>query len=176
MTLEAFERLDKSRHDRSKFACGTPELDRYLKQQANQDQKNGYAATYIFRVASESDEILAYYTLSSGSVKLADFSELERKQLKLPRYEMVPAILLGRFAVHSDFQGHGFGQKALANALRRAYNVSLEVASAFIIIDAKTETARDWYVNRSGFEFKAFENEPMRVYLPMKTLSKLYGE
>ena len=101
----SFEILDRSRR-RASFACGEIALDRYLKEQAGQDLKR-YCASVVVAVERGKSEVLGYYTLSANSVPLNLLPAAV--QLKLPRYDEVPAVLLGRLAVASSMQGKGLG-------------------------------------------------------------------
>lgn len=58
---------------------------------------------------------------------------------KLPRYPTVPAVRMGRLAVHLAFKGQGLGGALLADALVRA--ASSEIAAYALTVDAKDEQA-----------------------------------
>jgi hypothetical protein len=47
-------------HDRSAFSCGSPALDRYLREQASQDVKRLMASCFVV-VETETNEIAGYY-------------------------------------------------------------------------------------------------------------------
>jgi hypothetical protein len=105
--------------------------------------------------------IAGFYTLSAASVVLSDFPpEFVRR---LPRYQSVPAILVGRLARDSSFPG--LGETLLWNALQRAWKCSLDVAAAAVVVDAKDDNARDFYL-RHGFA--PLTNAPQRLFLPIK--------
>lgn len=98
------EPLSKSTK-KAKFDCGIEVLNRYLKQQANQDKRK-YVATPFVAVEKKHQEIIGYYTLSATSLKLQDLpSSLVRK---LPKYPVLPAILLGRLAINNNYQKYSF--------------------------------------------------------------------
>ena len=59
------------------------------------------------------------------------------------------------------------------HALRRALTTSREVASLAVIVDAIDERARAFYEH---FEFLAFPDQPRRLFLPMATVARLFGE
>ncbi len=108
-----------------------------------------------------------YYTLSATGVKLAEFpAEITRK---LPRYPLIPATLLGRLAVDQNYQGRGYGRFLLADALFRA--VRSEIASFAVIVDAKNETARQFYERES---FLPLPDQPLKLFRPMADLAKLF--
>jgi len=153
-------------HDRDNFACGAPALDRYLRQQASQDVRSGVAAAFVLTPGGGT--IAGCYTLSSSAVHLAKLPQAET--WKLPRYEFVPATLLGRLAVHEGFRGQKLGGVLLLDALKRAHSAAKEVASWAVIVDAKDESAKTFYEH---FEFKQVVGEPYKLFLPMKRIDPL---
>jgi GNAT superfamily N-acetyltransferase len=154
------------RHNRDAFSCGVPALDRYLKKQASQDVSKYVAATFV--ITPDGATIAGFYSLSSHSVSLADLPEEIGK--KLPRYPEVPATLLGRLAVSSEFQGHGVGKLLLADALRRVLATSVIVASAVVVVDAKDEALLKFYIHHG---FTPLASTPNRLIYPVKTIAAL---
>jgi hypothetical protein len=62
--------------------------------------------------------VVGYYTLTATSIALNALSPQIVK--KLPRYPVMPAVLLGRLAVSRNYhQGQGLGGVLLADALKR---------------------------------------------------------
>ena len=104
---------------RAAFSCGVESLDLYLKQQANQDAKKGVALPFVLLSANR-ERIAGYYTLASYGIRSDDLPPDLVKQLRLPRYEMIGATLLGRLARDITFKGQGVGEVLLADALKRA--------------------------------------------------------
>jgi GNAT superfamily N-acetyltransferase len=156
--------LLSSAHDRKSFSCGVPPLDAYFQRQAGQDARNNVATTFVLMEKS-SNRIAGFFTLSALSVKLADLPA--EAASKLPRYEDVPACLVGRLAVAESFQGQGIGQRLMRAACGRALAASETVAAWGVIVDAKDERAKAFY---ERFGFKPFPNRPNRLYLTIKTL------
>lgn len=104
-----------SHHDRSVFTCGVEALDGYLRRQAGQDARKHIAATFVL-VEMDRPAVLGFYTLSATSLRLTDLSDPIAK--KLPRYPLVPSILLGRLAVDRTQRGKGYGELLLIDACR----------------------------------------------------------
>jgi predicted GNAT family N-acyltransferase len=84
----------------------------------------------------------------------------------------VPATLLGRLAIDSRYQGSGYGELLIIDALRRALQAATEVASYAVVVDAIDERARSFYVQ---YEFCAFPDRRLRLFLPMKTIADLFS-
>lgn len=155
-----------SQHDRSSFNCGVEPLDRYFRTQAGQDARKNMAAPFVLVLPAGA--IGGYYTLSSTAMKLTDLpAETIRR---LPRYPLVPAILLGRLAVDLRYRGKGYGRFLLADALLRA--VRSEIASFAVVVEAKDEAARRFYERES---FLPLPETPMQLFRPMADITKLFA-
>lgn len=159
--------LDKGTHQREQFDCGVESLNHYLKQQATQDQKRNIARPFVL-IKEGSQEVLGYYTLSSGSISLSDIPESERK--RLPNYPLVPVILIGRLAVDRNHKGAGLGKILMVNALRRIFAINQEAAAYAVIVDAIDEDAANFYRKFGFYEIQSLSH---RLMLPLKTLEKL---
>jgi GNAT superfamily N-acetyltransferase len=95
-------------------------------------------------------------------------------QSALPRYPLVPVVLLGRLAIDHDYQGRGLGAVLLFDALRRAFAVGTQqIAAVAVIVDALHERARAFY-ERYGFQ--RFSDDEYRLFLPMWTIAQLIAE
>lgn len=150
--------------DRTRFDSGVEPLDRYFREQVRQDIRRRVAACFV---ATDGQGLAAgYYTLASASVPLSELPEgLSRK---LPRYPSVPAVRMGRLAVHRAHQGKGLGAALLADALRRAS--SAEIAAYALLVDAKDDAAVAIYV-RHGF--MALPDRARTLLLPLATVKPL---
>ena len=154
-------------HDRASFSCGSEPLDNYLKRQANQDVAKHVAVCFI--LTPDGKTIAGYYTLSQYSVDLVKLPEEITR--KLPKYPEVPATLLGRLAVSQAFRGQKLGELLLLDALHRSLELSKQVGSAAVLVDAKDEAARRFYEH---FEFISLPDVPNRLFLPMRMIETLF--
>lgn len=161
------EPFSKDRHDRSNFSCAIEPLDRYLREQADQDRKKRIAAPFVL-VEEGQPNVLGYYTLSAFSIHLEQLPPAVAR--RLPHYPDVPATLLGRLAVNQVHQGQRLGEFLLMDALYRSLGQSNKVASFAVVVDAINENARSFYLH---FEFLPFPDRPDRLFLPMKTIEQL---
>lgn len=164
----SIEPLGKT-HDRSSFACGAEELDRYLKQQARQDADKRVAAAFVL-LAPPAPQVLGYYTLSA-SVVTADELPAELAK-KVPRYPQLPVILLGRLAVDNQLKGQKQGEFLLMDALRRSLEAASQIGAMAVLVDAKDEAAETFYKH---FGFTPLQAQPARLFLSMKTVADLFG-
>lgn len=155
---------------RAAFSCGVEALDRYLKEQATQDAKKRVAVPYV--LVSADGRIAGYYTLSSDNIRVDDIPAQLVSQLKLPRYPVIGATLIGRLARDLSFRGQGVGELLLVDALKRALKMSERIASAAVLVDAKDDKAHCFY---SEFGFISFPETVNRLFLPMQTIAALFA-
>jgi predicted GNAT family N-acyltransferase len=156
-------------HDRAAFSCGSEALDNYLKTQASQDVAKRFAACFV--LTPDGKTVAGFYTLSQYSVDLVKLPEEIVK--KLPKYPEVPATLVGRLAISERFRGQRLGEFLLLDALFRCLQQSKQVASAAVVVDAKDEAAKRFYEH---FGFLSLPETPKRLFLPMKTIERLFPE
>jgi ribosomal protein S18 acetylase RimI-like enzyme len=154
-------------HNRAAFSCGVEALDRYLQKQAGQDASKHVAAVFV--ITLDGENIAGFYTLSAHVISLTDLPENVAK--KLPRYPNVPATLLGRLAVSKSFRGRNIGQLLLLDAFKRVLANTREVASAVVAVDAKNESAREFYLRH---DFIPLPSNSNRLFYPVKTIEKLF--
>lgn|ERR1700738_1182619 len=153
-------------HDRNEFSCANPALDAYIRQQASQDAKRKLAAVFV--LTQDGKNIAGYYTLSAHAIQADELPpEMSRKLPRLP----VPVTLLGRMAISNRLKGRGLGEFELMNALERAWMGSTQIASWAMIVDAKVGS-RDFYPK---YSFLPLPNSPHRLFLPMKTIERLFA-
>ena len=155
-------------HRRDAFDCGVPALNTYLHRFARQDMDRGVAVAYVAVPDEQPDQISGFYTLAASGIRLDSFPQAVVR--KLPRYPLLPATLIGRLAVDLGQRGKGLGEWILLDALWRSLDASTSVGSAAVIVDAKDEESAEFYA-RHGFQ--PFPTEPLRLFLPMKTIEAL---
>ncbi len=165
-----FEPLDKKKHDRAAFSCGLESLDKYLKERATQEIKKRVTAVYV--LTPDGKTIAGYYTLSQYAIEAGELPSQLVQQLHLPRYDKLPATLLGRLARSKEFKGRGVGELLLMGAMKRALEHSRNIASVAVVVDAIDENARAFY-RRYGF--LDIPNHPNRLFIPMKTVAHLFS-
>lgn len=159
-----------ARHDRAAFSCGQERLDVYLKQQASQDVRKRVAAVYV--LTPDGKTIAGYYTLSQYSVDAGELPEELTRKLHLPKYDKLPATLLGRLARDRQFRSYGLGETLLMGALKRALEHSRNIASLAVVVDAKDEIAAEFY---RSYGFIDLPDHRDRLFIPMRTIDQLMG-
>lgn len=166
MTASASFRIEplSGDRDRSRFLSGSAALDRYFQKQVSQDTKRRIATCFV-ALSIDTNSVAGYCTLSASGVSLTDLSPEIAK--KLPRYPVVPVVLLGRLAVDRNYQGRGLGSVLLGDALVRIARSELGVFA--MVVDAKDEAAQRCY-ERFGFtRVPAETRQRLRLCLPIAT-------
>jgi len=150
-------------HRREAFDCGDAVLNDFLLRQAGQQQRRGFGKTYV-ALADDGVSVIGFVTVSAGQVATSALSS----QAKLPRYP-APVLRIGRLAVDAHHQGKGVGQDLLAFALRLAVEFSQRVGLYAVVVDAKHDQAKAFYVKLG---FIVCVDNPLCLYLPVATLER----
>lgn len=164
----AIHRLNKQ-HDRAAFRCGVESLDRYLRHQAGQDTRRDVTSVYVLE-GDDGKTIKGYYTLSAYSIRSETFPPEIRKHW--PRYDSLPAYLLGRLAVDENYKGQGLGKLLLVSALRQCVQQHQAIAATAVVVDAIDDKAAAFYQH---YHFEPFPNTPGKLFIRMKLLLEMFN-
>jgi GNAT superfamily N-acetyltransferase len=130
--------------DRLQFQSGDPDLDRYFRVFAGQNQfRHHVGVTYI---ALDKNRILGFATIAAGHIEIDDLPISARR--KLPRYPL-PIVRLARLAVDESAQGQGVGGQLLRFVLKLSIRMSGDFGCIGVVVDAKRD-AVDFY-SKYGF-------------------------
>jgi GNAT superfamily N-acetyltransferase len=151
-------------HDRVGFACGTPELDAFLKLVARQHAEKGISRTFVLCDAGRPNDILGFFTLALCDARA---EELPERYARMYPKHALPAVLLGRLAVARAQQGKGYGRLLLAEAVHRTALVAEQAGLIGLFVDAKDAGTRSFY---EKFGFVRLPDQPLRLFLPRQTL------
>ncbi|GAB5497763.1 MAG: GNAT family N-acetyltransferase [Pseudohongiellaceae bacterium] len=166
--------LDTALHDRDSFQCGKDELDNYIKAQAAKHMKAGISRTLVLTAKPEEPDsksrICAFFSITPGSISRDTLPAVLAK--KLPRYP-VPVFLIAQLAVHEDFQGRGLGKITLIRSLEQLARIHAEMPAYAVVVDCVDNEAERFY-SQYGFEFLCTHRGMSRLFIPMKTVLKLF--
>ncbi|MDQ2859709.1 MAG: GNAT family N-acetyltransferase [Pseudomonadota bacterium] len=157
----AIEPLGKG-HDRGAFACGVSELDDWFCLRASQDEKRNVARVFV--AVDDALGVVGFYSLGAFTLALDELPETLAR--KLPRYDAIPAALIGRLARDRRARGRGLGELLLADAVRRILDAGRSVAVFAIVVEAKNDRAAAFY---EAFGFTAFPLRPHRLFMLAST-------
>lgn len=151
------------RHNRSKFDCGVPALNQYLKNTARQHLIKGISRTFVLTDDASPSETIGFFTLAFCEILAKELPSKYAK--KYP--QRVPGAKLARLAVSKKHQRQGIGALMLANAIERALVISKNMGVIGIFVDAKDESAKKYY---EQFGFLTFPDNQGTLFLPLNKL------
>jgi ribosomal protein S18 acetylase RimI-like enzyme len=156
--------LFRAEHDRSKFSCGVPSLDKFIRQLASQYDRRGIAKTYV-ALQEGSNTVNGFYSILTSSIDFqllpADLSQ------RLPCHP-VPAVLIGRLAVSDECQGQLLGEKLLLDSLQRTVLLSLDIGIHAVHVYAINDSAASFY---RKYGFAPLQDQPNHLFLPLSKLT-----
>lgn len=155
-------RIDKldPEHDLDEFDCGQEPLNVFLQRHALSNEQGGGCRTYV---ALDGDRVVGFYSLAAGSMEYRDApARVSKGQARHP----IPLLVLARLAVDSSCQGRGIGRGLLKDAFMRALRAAEIVGIRALVVHAKDEAARDWYLRYAAFQ--ASPVDPLQLVLLMK--------
>jgi ribosomal protein S18 acetylase RimI-like enzyme len=156
----AFEPL-KKKHHRESFTSGDAALDDWFRKRALQDVKRDISRVFV---AIDDTGVAGFYSLSAFTLALDRLpTELARK---LPRYDAIPAALIGRLARAERLRGRGIGELLLADAIKRVLAVEESMAIFAIVVDSKNDSTTKFY---RTFGFSEFPDTPNHLFLLTST-------
>lgn len=151
--------LDKS-HITAGFTSGADELDEWLDQYAWVNHQSGNARVFV---ATRDRRVVGYYALATAGVEKADAPD---EIIKGGVPAQMPCLLLARLAVDESEQNRKLGRGLLVDAIRRAVRVSDDVGVRALLIHARDEEARSFYLHHG--EFVASPTDPLHLFMHLK--------
>lgn len=153
-------------HQVEAFTCGEPELDDWLQGHALAAQASDSARVFVATL-EDRVTVVGFYAITAAQVLPA--AATARTMQGQPRNRPVPVILLARFGVDERYQGQGLGRSLLQDAMVRSAAASEIIGARAILVHAKNERARDFYL-RFGFEPSL--TDPLHLLLLMKDVRR----
>lgn len=148
------------------FDCGNTALNQFLHRFALINQKANSAQTYVCCTAGA---VVGFYSLAVGSV--APNTAAPRLTKGMAQHP-VPVMILARLAIDLPHQGQGLGTALLKDALLRTAQAADIAGIRALLVHAKDEAARQWYLN---WEFEPSATDPFHLFLLMKDLRTMVG-
>jgi GNAT superfamily N-acetyltransferase len=148
------------------FDCGQSALNHFLHRFALVNQKSNSAQTYV---SCHSGSIVGFYSLAVGSVEPSKAASRVTKGI--PQHP-VPVMILARLAVDLHHQGVGLGKALLKDALLRTAQAGDIAGIRALLVHAKDETARQWYLD---WEFEPSPSDSFHLFLLMKDIKAMVG-
>jgi GNAT superfamily N-acetyltransferase len=157
-------------HDLDDFSCEEPALNDWLRRYARIAQASGSARIYVATTVSAPKEVVGYYALAAASVS-PDTATI-RALKGQPQAQDVPAILLARLARDQRHALHGVGASLLQDALLRATGAADQIGARAVLVHAKHELAKAFYVK---YGFEESPTDPLHLMLLMNDVRRYLG-
>lgn len=157
--------------DRGAFTCGQPDLDRFFRHYAGQNQFELHlAVTYVAVVEGA---VAGFATVAASSIERVSVTSA-RLRKRLPTYPL-PVLRLARLGVDVRVQGLGIGAALLRHVLTLALEQRERLGCVGVVTDAKPEAVA--YYERLGFvaiesvREGLLHGEPLPLFLAIDTIA-----
>lgn len=152
-------------HDLSRFDCGEPALNDWLRQRALRNESR-FSRTYV---VCQENRVVAYYSISAGAVERAASPGKVRRNAP----DTIPASVIGRLAVSREHAGRGLGADILSDALHRIALASQSIGIGAVLVHAKDDNAKRFYMRCA--EFIEYPADSRTMFLPIETVVAAYS-
>ncbi len=149
-----------SEHNVSGFDCGEPALNDWLRHRALKNEGR-FSRTYV---VCEGDLVVAYFCILAGAVERVAAPGKVRRNAP----DTIPVSVIGRLAVSRDHAGKGLGADILSDALRRIAVASQSIGIGAVLVHAKDEAAKRFYLKCA--EFIEYPQDSRTLFLPIETV------
>lgn len=150
------------------FDSGEESLDRYLADRALTNHLADLGRCYVC-IDTDTEKVLGYYTLSAVAVEHADLPGKVRRNAPNP----VPAVLMGRLAIHTKAQGSGLGRFLVRDAILSTLAAADRIGVRILLVHALHEQAATFY---EKLGFKRSPTDPLHLYLLLADARKSLGD
>lgn len=147
-------------HDLSHFDCGESVLNDWLRYRAVKNESR-FCRTYVVCAGKR---VVAYFCISAGAVERSAVPSKVRRNAP----DTIPLSLIGRLAVDRNYSGKGLGADILSDALRRIAIASQSIGIGAVLVHAKNDTAKRFYLKCA--EFIEYPADSRTLFLPIETV------
>jgi GNAT superfamily N-acetyltransferase len=147
-------------HDISTFNCGEPVLNDWLRHRALKNESR-FSRTYV---VCEYNRVVAYFCIAAGAVERAAAPNKLRRNAP----DTIPVSVIGRLAVDREYAGRGLGADILSDALHRIAIASQSIGIGAVLVHAKDEKARRFYMKCA--EFIEYPVDSRTLFLPIESM------
>lgn len=144
----------------SDFDCGDQVLNDWLRYRAVKNESR-FSRTYVVCAGKR---VVAYFCISAGAVERTAVPGKVRRNAP----ETIPVSIIGRLAVDREYSGKGLGADILSDALRRIAIASQSIGIGAVLVHAKNDAAKCFYLNCA--EFIEYPADSRTLFLPIETV------
>jgi GNAT superfamily N-acetyltransferase len=161
--LEASDKTDE-------FDCGDAQLNEYVRRYAIKDQRRMFGVTYVAVCCQQGPcRVLGYFTLANTSIPRQGLPDA--MLVGIPKYQNLPAFLLGRLAVDKQYHGKDIGEVLLSRCFEHCLAISKYSGARYLVAEVK-DSAITWY-ERYNFRRVEGSSNPnwTRMFVDLKVVS-----
>ena len=154
-----FRRLETD-SDCKTFDCSDNDLNDFFLNDSKEYLKQLLAVTYVFE---DKNNTIAFFSvlndkISSEDVPKRDFRKIKEKLPHKKHLKSYPAVKVGRFGVHREFQRNKIGTEVM-DFIKAFFTKRNKTGCRFITVDAYNKDAAIIFYERNGFLFLTPEDE-----------------
>ena len=154
-------------HDVSRFSCGKPTLDHWLKTRALSNQQKGFTAVLVVH---EAGRVVGYYGLAPTAVVA---QALPRAIRTGQPPDPVPCLLLGQLATDLEWAGQGVGSGLLKHAYQRCATAAGLVGGRALVVKAVDVEAAAFWLRRG---FLVSKDDPLTLFRGRGDVARSVGD
>lgn len=151
-------------HHLDDFRNKHPEMERWLKEHARNNQRPG-GGSVCYVVCAGERVVVGYYVLAAGSVE----REAAPRKLRHNTPKPLPVVVLGRLAVDANWAGRSIGTGMLNDAINRVQAIAKQLGTWGMVAHAIDEEAKHFYL-KYGFIESPLNN--LTVLLPIRAMEE----
>lgn len=168
------EPLDTAKHNRANFTCGVTQVDNFFKNTANKLAKADNLRVYV--MSRGDGDIIGFYAINAHAI---EYTQLPEKYARnRPGHGNIPAAYISMIGRDVRYSKGGFGGDLLVDCLKRIYSASEQLGIAIVILDVLDCGNPELVAKRlelyKSYGFMPLPSQPLRLFLPISTISKLY--
>lgn len=137
------------------FTCGVANLDQFLKNDAL-CLHNGKISFTTCVFHQDFNGLVGFITMSNDSIKLNDSEFMYLGLNTTVMIPFVPAVLIGKFAVHENLQRNGNGKDIMELAIGEILDIEGPSAARLAVIDSVKEEKVVEFYESCGFQHSLF--------------------
>lgn len=132
------------------FDCGHDgQLTNWLDRSARKMHNSERTRVWIMTNVDNPETPVGYFTLSSTT--LVASSMVKRDRQGISHDALIPAQLLGKFAIDTGFQGSGASLHMMAMAYRVYQHIASATATRCLVLETRDERLTRYYNEQHGF-------------------------
>ena len=151
-----------ARHDVTRFSCGQPALDHWLKTRALANQEKGFT---VVMVVHDAGRVVGYYGLAPSAVVAA---VMPRRVRTGQPPDPIPCLLLGQLATDAVYAGRGIGTGLLKHALARCVAGARIIGGRALVVHALDAQAAAFWRRRG---FLPSRDDPLTLFRSLSDIA-----